>query len=242
MIEKGPEYGTTEAGWKGVLIEAEKIGDMHLQIKDQLVGEIVNKIKAWQKDNYHKSMMHLKEKKEFDDVFKKAQKPWAKILAKVEKAKTDYHTACKAERSAATQEKNATGDSSLSPDQVKKLQDKLTRCRDDVQKSKERYVQALAEINEYNAKYMEDMTVVFEKCQEFEEKRLSFVKETLFEIHGCLNVSQNAELPKIYEEYRHTIQNADAYKDLKWWSNNHGVGMAMNWPVFEVRHALFATG
>lgn len=117
---------------------------------------------------------------------------------------------------------------------MKKLQDKLAKCRDDVQRTKDRYMQALAEINEYNAKYMEDMTVVFEKCQEFEEKRLNFFKETLFEIHGCLNISQNAELPKIYEEYRHTIQNADAYKDLKWWSNNHGVGMAMNWPVFEV--------
>lgn len=41
-------------------------------------------------------------------------------------------------------------------------------------------------------------------------------------------------LPQIYEEYRHTIQNADASKDLKWWSSNHGVGMAMNWPQFEV--------
>ena len=56
----------------------------------------------------------------------------------------------------------------------------------------------------------------------------------LFEIHGCLNITENVQLPKIYEEYRHTIQNADSHKDLKWWSNNHGVGMAMNWPVFEV--------
>lgn len=50
-------------------------------------------------------------------------------------------------------------------------------------------------------------------------------------------------LPQIYEEYRHTIQNADASKDLKWWSNNHGVGMAMNWPQFEVssRHTTLHT-
>lgn len=63
-------------------------------------------------------MMTLKEKKEMEDSFKKAQKPWAKILSKVEKAKLDYHNACKAERSASNQERNATGDNAVSPEQV----------------------------------------------------------------------------------------------------------------------------
>lgn len=233
QIEKGPEYGTTEAAWKAVDSEAERRCQMHLSIKDKLMDDIVPQIKQWQKENYHKSMMHLKEKKDFDDAFKKAQKTWAKHLDKVHKAKADYHTACKNERSAINQERNASGDSSLSPDQVKKLQDKVAKCKEEVLKSKEKYEQALREINEYNAKYIEDMTVVFEKCQEFERKRLEFFKTMLFGIHGCLNISANPDLPIIYEEYRHTIQNADANKDLKWWSNNNGIGMAMNWPVFE---------
>lgn len=63
-------------------------------------------------------MIQIKERKEMDDQFKKAQKPWAKFLAKVDKAKSDYHTACKTEKSASNQERNASGDSSLSPDQV----------------------------------------------------------------------------------------------------------------------------
>jgi len=62
--------------------------------------------------------MVLKEKKEMDDCFKKAQKPWAKILTKVNKTKLDYHNACKVERSAANQERNATGDNAVSPEQV----------------------------------------------------------------------------------------------------------------------------
>lgn len=234
-IEKGPEYGTTEAAWKAVLIEADRRCDMHLRVKDQLLNDIVTQIKQWQKDNFHKSMMHIKEKKEMDDSFKKAQKSWAKLLARVNKCKADYHQACKNEKSAVNQERNATADTSLSPDQVTKLQDRVTKCKFEAQRAKERYEQALQEINDYNAKYMEDMTVVFDKCQEFEEKRLDFFKEMLFGIHGCLNISTDAELPQIYEEYRHSIQNADAKKDLKWWSNNHGVGMAMNWPQFEVR-------
>ncbi|XP_011335891.1 protein kinase C and casein kinase substrate in neurons protein 1 isoform X2 [Ooceraea biroi] len=239
-IEKGPEYGTTEAAWKGVLVESDRLCDLHLRVKENLCNDIVQQVKTWQKDAYHKSMMTLKERKEMEDAFKKAQKPWAKLLQKVEKAKSEYHNSCKTERTAANMERNASADSSLSPDQmargsenVKKMQDRVQKTKEEVQKAKEKYEAALQEINQYNPKYMEDMTQVFEKCQEMEAQRLQFFKDVLFGIHKCLNVSQDPVLPQIYEEFYHTINNADHEKDLKWWSNNHGVNMAMNWPQFE---------
>ena len=63
-------------------------------------------------------MMSLKEKKDMEDQFKKVQKPWAKLLNKVSKTKVDYHNACKSEKTAINQERNASGDSAMSPDQV----------------------------------------------------------------------------------------------------------------------------
>jgi hypothetical protein len=69
--------------------------------------------------------MNLKERKEMEDLFKKAQKPWAKLLQKVNKCRADYHNACKNEKSALNQERNATSDSSLSPDQVIPLHNQL---------------------------------------------------------------------------------------------------------------------
>lgn len=232
-IEKGPEYGTTEAAWKGVLIEADRLCELHMRVKEDLYNVVVQAVKNWQKDTYHKSIMQIKERKEIEDAFKKAQKPWAKLLAKVNKAKSDYHSACKTEKSASNQERNASGDSSLSMDQVKKMQDRVAKTKDDVQRCKEKYEIALQELNSYNPKYMEDMTVVFEKCQTLEAQRLQFFKDTLFSLHKHLNISQDPLLPQIYEEFFHTVSNADHEKDLKWWSNNHGVNMAMNWPQFE---------
>ncbi|KAJ8966669.1 hypothetical protein NQ317_007875 [Molorchus minor] len=51
--------------------------------------------------------------------------------------------------------------------------------------------------------------------------------------YGCGKDLTFLMLTQIYEELYHTINNADYEKDLKWWSGNHGVNMAMNWPQFE---------
>jgi len=238
IIEKGPEYGTTEAAWKAILVESDRRCDLHTRVKENLNIKVINQLKQWQKENYHKSMMSLKEKKDMDDQFNKVQKPWAKLLKKVNKAKTDYHNACKAERTAINQERNASGDSSLSPDQVssahlKKLQDRVNKSKDEVNKTREKYQVALQDINNYNAKYMEEMTNVFEECQRREAQRLQEFKDILFAAQKCLNVHEDPELPKIYEEFYHTVNNADHEKDLRWWSNTYGVNMPMNWPQFE---------
>lgn len=114
------------------------------------------------------------------------------------------------------------------------MQERVQRSKDEVQKGREKYEQSLQEINKYNPVYIEDMTNVFLKCQSMEETRLKYFKNVLFSIHKSLNISQDPSLPQIYEEFYHTINNADYAKDLKWWSNNHGVNMAMNWPSFVV--------
>ncbi|XP_052744610.1 protein kinase C and casein kinase substrate in neurons protein 1 isoform X3 [Bicyclus anynana] len=233
LIEKGPEYGTMEAAWKGGMVEAERLSDLHLSVRDRLVNDVIAQIKNWQKDTYHKSMIQLKERKEMDEAFKKAQKPWAKFLQKVERTRLEYHTACKQERTAQNQERNASGDSSLSPDQIKKMAERVSKCREDVAKNRDKYQAALAEITAYNPRYIEDMTGVFDRCQQMEAQRLTFFKDVLFSFHKCLDISKEPTLPQIYEEFHHTINNADHQKDLKWWANNHGVNMAMAWPQFE---------
>jgi hypothetical protein len=57
-IEKGPEYGTTEAACKGVLVEADRIYDVHSTVKEDLQNDVIGQIRNWQKENYHK-VRHL---------------------------------------------------------------------------------------------------------------------------------------------------------------------------------------
>lgn len=42
----------------------------------------------------------------------------------------------------------------------------------------------------------------------------------------------------VYHTLEDTIKSADAEEDLKWFRSNHGPGMPMNWPQFEVLVSL----
>lgn len=71
------------------------------------------------------------------------------------------------------------------------MQDRVQKSKEEVQKAKEKYEIALQEINQYNPKYMEDMTQVYEKCQEMEKVRLQFFKEILFRIQKTVNIDED---------------------------------------------------
>lgn len=67
-----------------MMTEAEKVSELHQDVKNNLLNEDVEKVKNWQKEAYHKQMIGgFKEAKEAEEGFKKAQKPWAKKLKEV---------------------------------------------------------------------------------------------------------------------------------------------------------------
>nr|XP_009677072.1 PREDICTED: protein kinase C and casein kinase substrate in neurons protein 2 isoform X3 [Struthio camelus australis] len=235
LVEKGPQYGTVERAWCAFMSEAEKVSELHLEVKGSLMNEDFEKIKNWQKEAFHKQMMGgFKETKEAEDGFRKAQKPWAKKLKEVEAAKKAYHAACKEEKLAISRETNSKADPALNPEQLKKLQDKVERSKQDVLKTKEKYEKSLKELDNATPQYMENMEQVFEQCQQFEEKRLRFFREVLLEVQKHLDLSNVASYKNIYRELEQNIKTADAVEDLRWFRANQGPGMSMNWPQFEV--------
>ncbi|CAB1329809.1 unnamed protein product [Coregonus sp. 'balchen'] len=211
LVEKGPQYGTVERAWLGVMTEAEKVSELHQEVKNGLLNEDLEKVKNWQKEAYHKQMIGgFKEAKEADEGFKKAQKPWAKKLKEMETAKKTYHMACKEEKLAATREADGKTQASVTTDQQKKLHEKTDKCKHDVQKAeekyeksvradvvliipqaKEKYEKSLSELSAVTPPYQESMEQVFDQCQQHEVKRLTFLKEILLDIKRHLNLTEN---------------------------------------------------
>nr|XP_061809292.1 protein kinase C and casein kinase substrate in neurons protein 2-like isoform X5 [Nerophis lumbriciformis] len=234
LIEKGPQYGMLERAWSALCTEAEKVSELHLEVKAALMSEDYEKLKNWQRDAFHKQMIGgFKETKEADDGFRKAQKPWAKKLKEVETMKKAYHSACKEEKLAASRETNSKLESNNNPEAQKKLQEKVEKCQQEAQKTKERYEKSLEELDKLTPQYMENMEQVFEQWQQFEDKRIRFFKELLLEVKQHLDLSTNHRFQTIYHTLEDTIDATDAEEDLKWFRSNHGPGMPMNWPQFE---------
>ncbi|XP_034434264.1 protein kinase C and casein kinase substrate in neurons protein 2 isoform X4 [Hippoglossus hippoglossus] len=234
LVDKGPQYGTLERAWSALCTEAEKVSELHMEVKAALMGEDYEKLKNWQRDSYHKQMIGgFKESKEAEDGFRKAQKPWAKKLKEVETMKKTYHSACKEEKLAASRETNSKLESNNNPEAQKKLQEKVEKCQQEVQKTKERYDKSLEELDKVTPQYMENMEQVFEQWQQFEDKRISFFRELLLEVKQHLDLSTNHKFQTIYQTMEDTISATDAEEDLKWFRSNHGPAMPMNWPQFE---------
>ncbi|RNA16936.1 kinase C and casein kinase substrate in neurons 1 isoform X2, partial [Brachionus plicatilis] len=99
-LNKGNEYGSMKSGWQASLVEADKLSEIHLSTHNALNDELNREIKDWQKHNYQKTLVgQLKITKEYEEEFKKAQKPWSKKYFLVEKTKKEYHGACKSYQS-----------------------------------------------------------------------------------------------------------------------------------------------
>ncbi|PAA91694.1 hypothetical protein BOX15_Mlig022815g1 [Macrostomum lignano] len=236
FLDKGPEYGTTKSAWGGVAEEADALSEIHNDIRNKLVENVQADVKNWQKEHYHKTTLppqRLKESKDFEDKFQRAQKQWARQYKQVSDCKKAYHSACKQDRSLKLQLQNAKNDPSAQAEQVRKLEDKVKKVEREVERTETAYKNALADLENFNPSYMRNMSEVFAECQAFEQLRLSYFKEALSRYQRAVDISCDERLPPIYSNLHSTIQRAEAHQDLRWWSQHNGEDMPMQWPKFE---------
>lgn len=235
LVNKGPEYGTVKSSWLNITSEADKLAEIHNELQIRLVNQVHGNVQKWKSANYHKSLLSWKETKTAEEGFSKAQKPWAKRQDEVLKCKRAYHQACKVRDQTERLYKEACVEgSTVNEEQVKKLKDKSEKAANDVQVTKGKYEESLRDIGNYNPKYVEDMRYVFNKCQQSEEERKNFFKQTLLNYCQQMSLAPHFNrISSIYGELNAAFEAADVPADISWWSVNCGIDMPTKWPEFE---------
>ncbi|KAK3520853.1 hypothetical protein QTP70_034430 [Hemibagrus guttatus] len=176
----------------------------------------------------------FRESQDFEMGFARAQKPWAKRIKKLEKAKAAFHKACRKEHMAREREAHAQGENpDITIEKQRKIQDEREIAQQKTQKVRARYEKVLEEVTRYAPRYMEEMESIFDQSQEEERKRISFLKQAFLSIHRHLDVTNNESVKAVYNELHDALMAINDQEDLRWWKNTHGPGMPTDWPQFQ---------
>ena len=192
IVMKGPEYGTLETGWKSSSLEGSRLAEIHYDCREKL-DELVKKMTEWKHRRYHKSMPSgkLKEVKKAEDGFQKAQKLWTKDLARNNKAKKSYHQASRELEAMNSALTTAEMSSEVPAEQLQKLREKVEKLEREKQRSREKYIERLDELQHQKKHYVEDMKREFDKTQTFELQRQRFTQECLFSLKKAVDLSKD---------------------------------------------------
>ena len=109
----------------------------------------------------------------------------------MQRAKKNYHAACKACQNASQALKNAEQDANMTKEKREKLQNNEDKHENIVGKMRKKYEEKLQRIGPINTSYEEEMTKVFDKCQRMEEKKLQFVQKMMVEYHKSINITDD---------------------------------------------------
>ncbi|XP_072299901.1 protein kinase C and casein kinase substrate in neurons protein 3 [Eucyclogobius newberryi] len=234
VVHSSPLYGSLMKAWQCFMTSADRLATLHASMCRALVSEDGDRVRTWQKDNFHKKVFGgFKETQDIEAGFARAQKPWAKKLKKLDKARQSYHKVSRREFMIREREAHAQGNPDVNIDKQKKLQEELQLATQEADKVRSRYEKVLEELNRYAPRYMEEMESVFDQSQEEEKKRIMFLKQALLSIHQHLDVTTNESVKSVYSELHNTLMSIEEQEDLRWWKNTHGPGMPTDWPQFQ---------
>ncbi|KAK6312017.1 hypothetical protein J4Q44_G00176810 [Coregonus suidteri] len=234
IANKGPLYGSLLQAWQCFLSSADRLSALHSSVCRSLVSEDGDRVRTWQKETFHKKLFGgFKESQDFETGFARAQKPWAKRLKKLDKARSAFHKVQRKEQTARDREAHAKGNPDVAIEKQRKIQEERELAQQETEKVRARYEKVLEEVTRYAPRYMEEMECIFDQSQEEERKRISFLKQAFLSIHRHLDVTNNESVKAVYNELHNTLMAINEQDDLRWWKNTHGPGMPTDWPQFQ---------
>jgi hypothetical protein len=235
LSTESTEYQSGKDTWVSFLKVGSEVSDLHSELSDKLQRTAIDSVKKWLEENYKKSFLHFKKTKEFEKQFQDAQKAWQVSIDKVKGAKDDFFLSDKKLREAETGLKLKYSGAECNTVMKREAERKADLAKIDREKMEKRYKDEIDLLGLSEPRYKNDMQKVFDETQMFEETRLKFFKQIYT---SCLEIlvqqSKGPGIENIFMDLSGKIDSFNHENDLNWWSSNHGTGMQLLLPKFEV--------
>lgn len=218
------EFGSNKKAWIESIRASKELAAVHSDVGQRIRESVVDKMVAYKKENYGKSIVHVKKIKEFEHDFEQAQKAWLKLNDRINKAKKELEDAEKQLQKAERAEKIIVSDRGI--DETEKAQVKLSvdTYRKQTEASKSKHDQLLVEMENARPSYERAMVEVLERTHVFERKRLEQIKILLKALHQALIIDKDPHLTTMSELFTKAINAHDIERDIEWWNSHYGNG------------------
>ncbi len=232
-IQYLPEFGTNKRTWLDSIRVSELIAKSHAYIAEGIQRNVVDPMIAYEKENYDMSIFRIKTVKEFEKEFENIQKPWLKLLDKLERAKKSYHEACRKLKKAEAAENIRKSDTSALKEQKTDVTGADSAYSKELMVLRCEYKKLFDEMKDSRPAYEKSMKEMLDRMNHIERKRLDQFKLLLIAFHDAVNIERDLHLTKMSTDLKEAIQSHDIEKDLQWWHDHFANDAYNSWPLFE---------
>jgi len=232
-ISQSKEFGTNKKAWMDSIRASKELANTHNEIVQRLQDNVIDKMVNFKKENYGKSILHVKKIKEFEHDFEQVQKSWIKLLDKINKAKRDYHDAHRQLKRAETAEQIIDSDRGAEDEQKQKLKLSVSTYKKQTEALKSKYQQYITDMTNTRPNYENAMKEVLDRTHAFERKRLAHFQASFTALHQSLVIDKDPHLGTMTESFKKAIESVGIEKDIQWWNSHFGSDTNTAWPTFE---------
>ncbi|UJR33593.1 hypothetical protein I4U23_021030 [Adineta vaga] len=232
-IGQSKEFGTNKKVWIESIRASKEIGDTHADIVKRIQENVIDKMVNYKKENYGKSILHVKKIKEFERDFEHAQKSWIKLLDKINRAKKDYQDAHRQLKKAETAEKIIESDRGAEDEQKTRVKLSVSTYKKESEALKSKYLQSIEEMKNSRPNYENSMKEILDRTHSFERKRLAQFKLLFTALHQALLIEKDPHMALMTENFNKSLTGHDIDKDIQWWNSHFGSDTNTAWPSFE---------
>lgn len=232
-ICQSKDFGTNKQAWIGSIKASTEIANTHRDFTQRLQVNVIDKMATFKKENYGKSILHVKRIKEFERDFEQAQKSWLKLLDKISKAKRDYQDARKQLKKAEMAEKIIESDRGAEDEQKNRVKLSVSSYKKEADALQSKYQQHIEEMKNTRPNYENSMKEVLDRTHAFERKRMVHFKSLFAALHQALVIDKDPHLSQMSELFVKAIAAHDMEKDITWWNSHFGSDTNSAWPSFE---------